>query len=261
MAHSTTGRPTEVPRSTVDAQEVARFNALAESWWDPHGKFRPLHKFNPTRLAYIRDRVAAHFGRDAEGPRPLSGLKVLDIGCGGGLLAEPLARLGATVTAIDAAEDNVRVARRHAQAGGLAIDYRHARAEDLAAAGERFDVVLAMEVVEHVADLDAFLDAACALLAPRGTLVIATLNRTARAFALAVVGAEYVLRWLPRGTHQWKKFVRPSELAQRLRRNGLTVAEVTGVSYNPLGDSWHLSGDLGVNYMVFATGPGEGFGA
>ncbi len=261
MTHGTTGPSAETRRSTVDAQEIARFNALAESWWDPDGKFRPLHKFNPIRLAYIRDRVAAHFGRDPEGPTPLSGLKVLDIGCGGGLLAEPLARLGATVTGIDAAENNIRVAQRHAEASGLAIDYRHVRAEDLAAAGERFDVVLAMEVVEHVADLDAFLDAACASLGPQGAMVIATLNRTLRAFAMAVVGAEYVLGWLPRGTHQWKKFVRPSELALRLRRNGLTVAEITGVTYNPLSDSWRLSGDLGVNYMVFATGPGEGLGA
>lgn len=256
MDPSATGRPTTPERSTVDSEEVARFNALAESWWDPQGKFRPLHKLNPTRLAYIRDQVAAHFGRDPVGPAPLSGLRVLDVGCGGGLLSEPLARLGGDVVGIDAGEENVRIAQSHAEAGGLAIDYRHAPAEDLAAAGESFDVVLAMEVVEHVADLDAFLDAACALVRPGGALVIATLNRTLKAFAMAIVGAEYVLHWLPRGTHHWNKFARPSELARRLRRNGLDVAEIIGVTYQPLSDSWRLSGDLGVNYMVFATHPG-----
>jgi 2-polyprenyl-6-hydroxyphenyl methylase/3-demethylubiquinone-9 3-methyltransferase len=261
MAHGTAGRNAVPQSGTVDPKEVARFNALAQSWWDPHGNFRPLHVLNPTRLAFIRDHIAPYFGHDPLASRPLAGLSVLDIGCGGGLLAEPLARLGADVTGIDAGEVSLRIAESHARESGLAIDYRHARAEDLAAAGERFDVVLTMEVVEHVPDLGAFLKASCALVRPGGGMVIATLNRTLKAFALAIVGAEYVLRWLPRGTHQWNRFVRPSELAEGLRRNGLEIAEITGVAYDPLADNWHLSGDLAVNYMVFATRPGDSGGA
>ncbi len=238
---------------SVDADEVAKFAALAEAWWDPHGKFRPLHKLNPVRLAYIRDRAAAHFGRDPLADGPLRGLSVLDVGCGGGLLAEPLARLGARVVGIDAAEESLRIASLHARQSGLEIDYRHASAESLAAAGESFDLVVNMEVVEHVADLDAFLAACAALVAPGGALVTATLNRTPKAFLLAVVGAEYLLRWLPRGTHDWRRFVRPSELAARLRPGGLSVVEVVGVTYNPIADTWRRSGDLGVNYMMFAV--------
>ena len=239
--------------NTIDDDEVARFAAMAESWWDPHGKFRPLHKFNPIRLAFIRDHVAARLGRDALAPEPLKGLRLLDVGCGGGLLSEPMARLGAEVTGIDAAERNVGVARAHAAESGLAIDYRAAAAEELAEAGESFDVILNMEVVEHVADLDAFLEACCALLKPGGAMVVATLNRTAKSFAFAVLGAEYVLRWLPAGTHDWRKFVRPSELTAGLRRHGATVRELVGVSYNPFSDRWALSRDLAVNYMVFAV--------
>lgn len=239
--------------SSVDPDEVARFAAQAEAWWDPEGQFRPLHRLNPTRLRFIRDRVCAHLGRDPLAPRPLAGLRVLDVGCGGGLACEPLARLGAQVTGIDAAPESIRIATQHAAEGGLDIDYRNRSAEDLAAAGESFDLVLNLEVVEHVADLAAFLDACAALVAPGGASVIATLNRTAKSYLLAIVGAEYLLRWLPRGTHDWRKFVRPSELAAHLRRAGLTVAEMTGVAYNPLSDAWRLSRDLEVNYMVFAV--------
>ena len=238
---------------SVDAGEIARFSALAEEWWDAKGKLRPLHALNPTRLGFIRDRLCTHYGRNADDPLPLKGLDLLDVGCGGGLLAEPMARLGADVVGIDAAEESIRVAGVHAQESGLAIDYRAATAEALAEGKRRFDVILAMEVVEHVADLEGFLAACSTLLKPRGAMVIATLNRTPRAFALAVVGAEYVLRWLPRGTHDWRKFVRPSELDAILRANGVTVAALTGVTYNPLTDRWNLSRDVSVNYMVFAT--------
>ena len=244
--------PGDARGASVDPAETAKFAAMAEAWWDPHGKFRPLHKFNPTRIAYIRDRLARHRNRDPLDNRPLDGLRLLDIGCGGGLLAEPMARLGATVTGIDAVERNIRVARAHAADSSLAIDYRVGTAEDLAAGGAKFDAVLTLEVVEHVADLQAFLAACCALLADDGLLFIATINRTAKAFALAVVGAEYVLRWLPRGTHDWRKFVRPSEIATGLRRHGVDIAEITGVGYSPLTDKWSLTRDLDVNYMLMA---------
>jgi 2-polyprenyl-6-hydroxyphenyl methylase/3-demethylubiquinone-9 3-methyltransferase len=243
--------PTAAP--SIDPAEIARFAALAAEWWDTSGKFRPLHQLNPARLAYIRDHLAARFGRDPLQPAPLAGLRVLDIGCGGGLIAEPLTRLGASVTAIDAAAETVRVAALHADESELDIDYRCAAAEDLAAAGERFDVVLALEVVEHVADLDAFLGACAALAKPGGALIFATLNRTAAAFALAIVAAEYVLGWLPRGTHDWRKFVRPSELAGPLRRRGVLIEDLTGLGYDPLDESWRPTRDLSVNYMAFAT--------
>ncbi len=250
------GRPKRRRGGSVDRDEIARFGAMAEEWWDPRGKFRPLHKLNPVRLAFIRDRVAAHFGRDPLAERPLQDLRLVDVGSGGGLLAEPMARLGARVTGIDAAEPNVRMAGLHAAEGGLDIDYRFTDAEALAAAGERFDVVLNMEVVEHVADLGGFLDACCTLVRPGGVMVTATLNRTAKAFALAIVGAEYLLRWLPVGTHRWSKFVRPSELAAGLRAGGLDMVELTGVAYNPICDRWHLAPrDLDVNYMAFAAKP------
>ncbi|HSE78114.1 MAG TPA: bifunctional 2-polyprenyl-6-hydroxyphenol methylase/3-demethylubiquinol 3-O-methyltransferase UbiG [Alphaproteobacteria bacterium] len=237
--------------SSVDPQEIARFSAIAEEWWDPDGKFRPLHKLNPVRLGFIRDTLARHFGRDATRPRPLAGLDLLDVGCGGGLVAEPMSRLGAQVTAIDAAERNVQVARAHAAQSGLGIDYRQATAEDLAAVGTQFDVVLALEVIEHVADRDGFLSVCGRLVRPGGALVLATLNRTPQAFLLAIVGAEYILGWLPRGTHQWSKFVRPSELARPLRACGVVVKRLSGVSYSPLADAWTLTGDLSVNYMAF----------
>ena len=238
---------------TADTHEVARFAALADDWWDPAGPFAPLHRLNPTRIRYVRDRIAARLGRDAERPRPLEGVRLLDIGCGGGLIAEPMARLGARVTGIDAALRNVAAAAHHAAEVGLDIDYRHEPVEALAGSGARFDVVLALEVVEHVGDLSAFLAAASASMAPGGTMIVATLNRTVKAFALAVVGAEYVLGWLPRGTHDWAKFVRPSELAALLADNGLAIEDMTGVCYRPLEGRWALCRDLAVNYMVAAA--------
>ena len=239
--------------SSVDPKEIERFDALAEDWWDEDGPMAPLHKLNPVRLAYIRDRILDHLGKSTDGRQPLSGLKVLDIGCGGGLLSEPLARMGATVTGIDLAPSHIEGAKRHAAEAGLAIDYRMASVEALVAAGERFDLVCAMEVVEHVPDQPAFLKDAAALVKPNGGLVMATLNRTVRSFALGIVAAEYVLGWLPRGTHSWSRFVRPSEAARALRRGGLTVRDLAGVTYDPLRDRFRLSQDPAVNYMLFAT--------
>jgi 2-polyprenyl-6-hydroxyphenyl methylase / 3-demethylubiquinone-9 3-methyltransferase len=238
---------------TIDRAEVARFAKVAQTWWDPEGDYRPLHKINPVRLAFIRDHLAAHFGRDIRATRPFAGLRLLDIGCGGGLVSEPLSRLGFAVTGIDAEAETLAVARRHAEAAGVAVDYRQAAAEDLAGAGERFDVVLALEVVEHVADPALFLSAAAGLVAPGGAFIAATINRTPKAFFFAILGAEYVLRWLPRGTHRWDKFRRPSELAEPLRREGLAPGALAGLSYNPLTDRWALSTDLDVNYLLFAS--------
>ena len=238
---------------SIDPAEVERFAAIAEAWWDPHGKFRPLHRLNPVRIGYIRDCAATHFGRDPLQTRLFAGLRLLDIGCGGGLLAEPMARLGAEVVGADAAERNIAVAKVHAGQSGLDVDYRHTTAEALLAAGESFDVILCMEVLEHVADLESFLNSCAMLLRPGGLLVAATLNRTVKAFALAVVGAEYLLRWLPRGTHDWRRFLRPHELARLLRAAGLTVEHVAGVSYSPLQDAWSLGKDLDINYMMTAT--------
>lgn len=245
-------KATKQPDRTVDPAEVARFAALAEEWWDPAGKFRPLHRMNPVRLEFIRDRVCRRFARDPKARRPLKGLRVLDIGCGGGLVAEPLARLGARVTAIDASERNLGIARAHAEGQGLAIDYRFAAASDLAAEGLAFDAVLSLEVVEHVADRARFVKDCAALVAPGGLLVMATLNRTAKSFALAIVGAEYILRWLPVGTHDWRRFVRPSELAADLRRAGFTLVELKGIAYNPLSDRFALTRDIDVNYLALA---------
>jgi 2-polyprenyl-6-hydroxyphenyl methylase/3-demethylubiquinone-9 3-methyltransferase len=240
-------------RSSVDPDEIARFEAMAAQWWDPDGKFAPLHKFNPVRLAWIRERLVEHFARDPSSLRPFEGLRILDIGCGGGLVAEPMARMGAQVVGVDASARNVEVARVHARQGGLDIDYRSGTAESLQAAGERFDAVLSLEVVEHVADPAAFLASCAALVAPGGALMVATINRTPQAFALAIVGAEYVLRWLPRGTHRWSKFVRPSEVAAALRPTGLDLREFAGMSYNPLADRWRVGRDLSVNYMAYAA--------
>jgi 2-polyprenyl-6-hydroxyphenyl methylase / 3-demethylubiquinone-9 3-methyltransferase len=241
--------------STVDAAEVERFAALAAQWWDPRGKMAVLHKFNPVRLGYIKSAACRHFGRDERRLDALSGLRVLDIGCGGGLLSEPLARLGAAVVGADPAAANIAAARHHAEVAGVAVDYRATTAEALADAGERFDVVLAMEVVEHVADLGLFVSVCAAMTKPGGLMIVATLNRTFKSFALAIVGAEYVLGWLPRGTHQWDKFVTPNELEAALARHGLTVTDEAGVIYNPLADRWRLSSDLDVNYMVVAERP------
>lgn len=242
-------------KTSIDEAEVARFSALAADWWNPRGKFKPLHRFNPVRLGYLRDRLVAHFRREPGATQPLAGLKLLDIGCGGGLLAEPLTRLGAQVTGIDASRTTIEVARLHAAQMGLTIDYRETTAEALQAAGERFDVVLNMEVVEHVADRPAFLRAAAGLLNPGGVMVVATLNRTTQSYAMAIVGAEYILGWLPRGTHDWRKFVKPQELTAELEAAGLTIFEVTGVGYSPFADRWRLGTDTGVNYMVMATKP------
>ena len=242
--------------ASIDDAEIAKFAAMAEAWWDPEGKFRPLHRFNPVRLAFIRDRLCEHFDRDPKADRPLKGLKLLDVGCGGGLLSEPLARLGAQVTGLDAAAQNIKVAALHAEEAGLAIDYRHGSVEALAEGAARYDAVLNMEVVEHVADVSSFLAASAALVRPGGLMILATLNRTPKAFLLAIVGAEYLLRWLPRGTHDWHRFQRPSELAGSLRRAGLEIEELTGVAYNPLTDSWRLAPrDLDVNYMLLAVKP------
>jgi len=246
----------EARRTTIDQAEVDRFAALAAEWWDPKGKFKPLHKFNPVRLAYIRDQVAARFGRDPQSARPFEGLRFLDIGCGGGLLCEPMARLGATVVGVDPAERNIEVARLHAAQSGLSIDYRAATAEELADAGEKFDVVLNMEVVEHVADVDLFVARTAEMVQPGGLMFVATINRTLKALGLAILGAEYVLRWLPRGTHQYEKLVRPAELEAALTQAGLTVIDRTGVTYNPLSDRWSRSKDMDVNYMVMAERAG-----
>lgn len=239
--------------ASIDPDEIARFAAMAEEWWDPAGKFAPLHKLNPVRLAFIRDRLAGHFGRAPLDDAPLRGLRILDIGCGGGLVAEPMARLGATVVGIDAAEENLKVARLHARQSGLDIDYGQTAAEDVAATGTQFDAVLALEVVEHVADLRSFCAACAALVRPGGVLIAATINRTPQSYLLAIVGAEYVMRWLPRGTHQWGKFVRPSELAAGLRPHRVQITELRGMTYNPLADRWRLSDDFGVNYLALAA--------
>lgn len=244
------------PARSVDPAEIAKFEAMAADWWNPRGKFRPLHLMNPVRLDHIADQIAAEFGRDRRGLRPFDGLRVLDIGCGGGLVAEPMARLGAAVTGADAAAGNIAVARLHAEQAGLAIDYRATTAESLAESGERFHVVLALEIVEHVADPAGFVATCRALLDPGGLLILSTLNRTARSFAAAVVGAEWVLRWLPRGTHDWSRFITPNELAAMAGRAGLAVEDRRGMVFNPVTHGWRLSDrDLSVNYVLTARRP------
>ncbi len=239
------------PETTVDPAEIAKFERMAAEWWDPQGKFKPLHMLNPCRLDYISAQIAAQFGRDRGRPAPFSGLRLLDIGCGGGLLSEPMARLGAEVVGADAAARNIPVARLHAEAMGLAIDYRHTTAEDLAAAGETFDVVLNMEVVEHVPDPLAYLTACARLLRPGGMMVCSTINRNAKSFVMAIVGAEWVMRWLPRGTHDWRKFITPDELFDLIRRAGLDPVDRKGFVFNPLSWSWSISArDLSVNYVT-----------
>jgi 2-polyprenyl-6-hydroxyphenyl methylase / 3-demethylubiquinone-9 3-methyltransferase len=240
--------------TTVDPAEIERFSRIAEEWWDPAGKFAPLHQLNPVRIGYIRDRAAAHWRRDALSGAPLAGLDLLDIGCGGGLLSEPMARLGAAVTGIDAAERNIATASVHADGQGLAIDYRATTAESLAEAGKRYDIVLALEIVEHVADVELFLRTCGALVKPGGMLFVSTLNRTAKSWALAIAGAEYVLRWVPRGTHDRKKFLKPSEVVRGLRPGAIEAREIVGVVYSPLSRAWSLNkGDLDVNYMLYGT--------
>lgn len=246
---STTTSP--LSASTVDPKEVARFSQLSEQWWDPKGKMAPLHKINPLRLAYIRDAVCRKFDRNPKSLNCLSGLRILDIGCGAGLLCEPLARLGAQVVGVDPSETNIAVAKLHADRSHLLIDYRCTTVEDINPR-ERFDIVLAMEVVEHVADVGLFLDHCTALLKPASMMVVSTINRNWKSFALAIVGAEYVLRWLPRGTHQWDKFVTPAEITHHLDRNKLTITDQAGVVYSPIADKWSLSSDMDVNYMMIA---------
>ena len=239
--------------STIDEDEVQRFSALATEWWNPRGKMAPLHKFNPVRIGYIRDQAALRFGRDAKRLDSMKGLRILDIGCGGGLLSEPLARLGADMVGVDPSATNIEAAKQHAEQSGLAIDYRCGTAEELAEAGEQFDIVLAMEVVEHVADVPLFVASCADMVKPGGLMIAATLNRTLKSFALAIVGAEYILRWLPRGTHQWDKFVKPDELEAAIEDAGLNVIGERGVIYNPLADRWQLSSDMDVNYMLAAA--------
>jgi 2-polyprenyl-6-hydroxyphenyl methylase/3-demethylubiquinone-9 3-methyltransferase len=240
-------------KSSVDVAEVDRFSRLAPDWWDPRGPMAALHKFNPVRLGYIRDNACAHFARDAKKLDCLKDLRMLDIGCGGGILSEPLARLGARMLGADPSQQNIAAAAAHAQESGVGVDYRATTAEDLAAAGEQFDVVLAMEVVEHVNDAGAFVGTCAGMVKPGGLMIAATLNRTLKSFALAIVGAEYVLRWLPRGTHQWDKFVKPEELEAAFERGGLNVIGERGVVYSPFTDRWQLSGDMDVNYMLVAA--------
>jgi 2-polyprenyl-6-hydroxyphenyl methylase/3-demethylubiquinone-9 3-methyltransferase len=242
--------------STVDPSEVARFSALADDWWNPRGKMAPLHKFNPVRLGYIRDQAAARFDRDPKQLGCLKGLRMLDIGCGAGILSEPLARLGASMVGADPSETNIEVAKLHAEQSGLSIDYRATTAEDLSADGERFDVVLAMEVVEHVTDVNMFVESCAEMVRPDGLMIAATLNRTLKSFALAIVGAEYILRWLPRGTHRWDKFVTPEELETAMSHADLRVVDERGVVYNLLSDAWGLSDDMDVNYMLTAAKSG-----
>ncbi len=248
MVHTADLSPTPSPLSTASAEEVARFTAMAESWWDPDGKFKPLHNFNPVRLAYIRRRLCEHFNRDPNALSPFEGLTLLDVGCGGGLLSEPLRRMGFTVTGIDAGDRNIAIATLHAQQSGLDIEYLVGGPESLG--GRTFDVVLSMEVIEHVPDPAAFVAATVGHLKAGGLFLGATMNRTPKAFALAVVGAEYVLGWLPRGTHDWRKFVRPSEFSNWLRHAGVETLELTGASYSPLSGEWRESTSLDVNYMI-----------
>ncbi|WP_134678589.1 bifunctional 2-polyprenyl-6-hydroxyphenol methylase/3-demethylubiquinol 3-O-methyltransferase UbiG [Paracoccus ravus] len=245
---------TERPQiSSIDPAEVAKFQAMAAEWWDPQGKFKPLHMLNPTRLEYVTTQIAAQFGRDRDADLPLEGLTVLDIGCGGGLMSEPLARLGATVTGADAAEGNIAIAKLHAEEQGLPIDYRATTSEALLAEGHSYDIVMALEIVEHVADPAEFIASCRDLVKPGGMLIQSTLNRTLRSFGAAIIGAEWVMRWLPKGTHDWHRFITPEELAAMTEATGLNVVDRCGMVFNPLGWSWSLSHrDLSVNYAMTA---------
>lgn len=247
------------PQSSIDPEEVARFSALADRWWDATGPFAPLHRFNPVRLGFIRNQAARHFGRDVKSNRPFGGLSLLDIGCGGGLLSEPMTRLGFAVTGVDASERNIGAASAHAQAQGLAIDYRASTAEALLEGDQRFDVVLNMEVIEHVADPKAFLLDTARLMKPGGMMIVATLNRTLKALALAKIGAEYVLRWVPAGTHDWNKFLTPDELKGFVEGQPFGIEGPFGVQYNPLKGEWRESADASINYMMIVT-PSAGAG-
>ena len=241
--------------TTIDDAEVARFSAIAAEWWSPTGKFRPLHKFNPVRLAYIKEQVCQHFKLDASKPKPFKGLRILDIGCGGGLLCEPMSRLGAEIVGADASEVNIEVAKIHAQQTGVTVDYRATTSEALAADGEQFDIILNMEVVEHVANVDLFMASCCEMVKPGGLMFMATINRTAKARMLAIFMAEKVLRWLPVGTHEFEKLVKPEELEKAFAKGGMSLLDESGVTYNPVLDRWSKSKDMDVNYMMLATKP------
>jgi 2-polyprenyl-6-hydroxyphenyl methylase / 3-demethylubiquinone-9 3-methyltransferase len=238
--------------SSLDPAEVEKFSKMAAEWWNPKGKFGVLHVFNPVRLTYIKEQVCARFALDPLVERPFEGLRFLDIGCGGGLLCEPMARLGALVVGVDPSEKNIKTASVHAVEQGLLIDYRVGVAEDLNEAGEKFDVILNMEVIEHVALPQNFTKNCVEMLKPNGLMFVATLNRTLKSFALAIVGAEYVLRWLPKGTHEWEKFIKPEELRGWLSNNGAVVKAETGVVYHPIGREWKRAKDMEVNYMLVA---------
>jgi len=252
MAAATT-TPASGPATTVDPDEIRNFDALAATWWDADGPMRPLHRLNPVRLGFVRDHLCRHFDRPANTLDPLAGVTVLDIGCGGGLISEPLARLGARVTGVDASADAIAVARAHAEQNGLAIDYRTGDAAALVADAAKFDAVVALEIIEHVADPEQFLKMLTHLVEPGGAVVLSTLNRTVRSFLEAIVGAEYVLRWLPKGTHQWDKFLRPSELVRPLRQAGVRVTDIAGLAYDPIKDDWRLTRRTDVNYLLFGV--------
>lgn len=241
--------------ATLDAEEVRRFSRIAAEWWDPLGKFRPLHQIGPPRLTFIRNAAVEHFRRDTKSLRPLAGLTALDIGCGGGLVSEPLTRMGAKVTGIDPSERNIAIAKGHAEPQGLAIDYRAVRVEDLVAAGETYDIVACLEVVEHVPDVAKFISECARVVRPGGLAVFSTLNRTFKSWALAIVGAEYVLGWLPRGTHQWDRFVRPDEMRAHGAAASLEAPRFEGITYSPFQDAWSLAPDTDVNYLVSMTKP------
>ena len=237
---------------TLDQDEIERFSRIAAEWWDPNGKFRPLHQIGPPRLSFIRDKAVGLFGRDPKALKPLTGLTAVDIGCGGGLVSEPLTRMGAKVTGIDPSERNIAIAKQHAEGQGLTIDYRAVRVEDLVAVGEKFDIVACLEVVEHVPDAAAFVGQCAALVKPGGIAIFSTINRTFKAWALAIVGAEYVLGWLPRGTHQWDRFITPDELSRYAEAAGLSQIQSEGIVFNPFRDTWGRAGDTDVNYMQCA---------
>lgn len=245
--------PSNIPHTSIDISEIQRFSKISSQWWDENGPFKPLHHLNPTRLQYIRDCLISHFQRQPSTDMPLKGLSILDIGCGGGLVAEPLTRLGASVTGIDASEQAIEVAKAHASMMDLAITYECLSAEDLMATGQTFDVVLALEIVEHVADVPGFLETCTKLVAPNGALILSTLNRTWKAYAVAIVGAEYIMGLLPKGTHDWHKFLSPAELASHLRPFGFSFIDLKGMSYSPFKDQWQLSRDLDVNYLGYAA--------
>lgn len=248
---------TTLQGSTIDDAEVARFSAIADEWWDERGKFAPLHKLNPVRIGYLKSQILAHFARagapDGESATPLKNLSLVDIGCGGGLISEPMARLGANVSGIDASPTNIAVAQLHAANAGVTVDYRATTAEQLALEGQQFDVVLALEIIEHVADIGLFYDAICNLVKPGGLLILSTLNRTAKSYALGIIGAEHILRWLPKGTHTWSKFIKPSEMAAALRQRGFNASDTAGITFSPLDWSFSLNtNDLDVNYLMVA---------